>query len=125
MIGFGSIESAYMVETPEAFCKRCHKSVKELEEHHLFPKFMNNPHGYSFENYPNRVLLCLNCHKALHQVIIIPLLNRLAKTPKYNGSVYYIWNNFVIDIDKPFIIKSIIEASYKFIFDKEFEYGNT
>jgi hypothetical protein len=101
-------------------CQRCHKEFKELEEHHLFPKFMDNPHGYSYENYPNRTNLCFGCHKALHQTIIIPILNKYARTLKDKGSEFWLWK-LIVTIDKSVCINSIMQESYKFIFNKEFE----
>ena len=106
-------------------CSRCKKELKEYEEHHLFPKFMDNPHGYTFETYPNKVNLCFTCHKALHQTIIIPLLNKFARTLKRNGSEHYLWNNLIAPIDKPTITKEVLEESYIFIFDRRFEHGDT
>ena len=105
-------------------CVRCKRHQTQLEEHHLWPKFMDNPHGYTFESYPNRVTLCLTCHKALHREVIRKILNQFTNTLD-DGSLYqdyYLWKS-ILAIDKINLSKKIIEESYKFIFDKEFENG--
>jgi hypothetical protein len=108
------------IKLPKQICKRCRKEFLQLEEHHLFPKFMDNPHGYSFENYPNRVNLCFTCHKALHQIIIIPMLNEMARTLKANGSEFWLWKQ-IASVDKMGVARRIVEASYKFIFERGYE----
>jgi hypothetical protein len=105
-------------------CGRCKRNIIQIEEHHLLPKFMDNPHGYSFESYVSRVNLCISCHRALHRIIIIPLLNKFARTLKFIRSEYLLWKK-IKDIDKLTVKKETVEASWKFIFNKEFDNGNT
>jgi hypothetical protein len=83
---------------------------------------MDNPHGCSWKEYPNRFNLCFNCHKALHQIIIIPLLNNLAGTLKNNGSEYWLWKN-ISPINRDYSIEEVCKATLKFIM--EYEDGNT
>ena len=52
-------------------CDKC-KKIREIHEHHLLPKYRNNPHGYNILGYPSRVWLCKECHlgeKGIHNFI--------------------------------------------------------
>lgn len=97
------------------YCKKCRRYEGEIESHHVWPKYMDNPHGYTWkEGLPNRYYLCFDCHKKLHQEIIIPLLNKLIGTSKYNGSEHHLWKK-VKQKDKPFIIEETISVTIKFV----------
>ena len=97
------------------FCKKCKTKERQMESHHVWCKYMDNPHGYTWkEGLPNRYYLCFNCHKQLHQEIIIPLLNKLLQTLKYNGHEFWLWKQ-VLQKDKPLIIEEVINATIKFI----------
>jgi hypothetical protein len=100
--------------------------VTQVEEHHLWCKFMDNPHGYAYGSYPSRFNLCFTCHKAIKQIIVFPILNEFARTLKINRSEYWLWKQ-IAEIDKPVVIKKVVEESYKFITDysKEVTNGNT
>ena len=59
---------------------KCKKDVK-IQEHHLLPKFMDNPHGYSYSGYPSRIDLCSECHvgeTGIHQTVIFSILLEFA-----------------------------------------------
>ena len=101
-------------------CRRCQKEFEQLEEHHLWPKFMDNKIGASFNEFPSRVNLCIACHKAINHEIIIPILNDFAGVLVYSRSGYWLWKR-IANIDKPRLIKKVVEDSYNFIFDKSFE----
>ena len=104
-------------------CGRCKRKIIQIEEHHLLPKYMDNPHGYSFEGYVSRVNLCIACHKALHRAIIIPLLNKFAKTLKPNNSEFWLWKK-ISEIDKPSVKKATVETSLKFLFKEKERWEN-
>ena len=103
-------------------CNRCKKDFNEIESYHVWCKFMDNPHGNTWKEYPNRINLDFTCHKALHQTVIIPLLNKFARTLKFNGSEYWLWKQ-IAPIDKSEAIEEVCKATLKFIF--EYEDGNT
>lgn len=74
-------------------CKRCGLDFHSLEEHHIHPKYMDNPHGFAPKNFVSRVNLCFNCHqKILHKKIIIPTLKEFSTKPKYNAE-HLLWKN--------------------------------
>jgi hypothetical protein len=75
---------------------------------------MDNPHSYTWKEYPNKLALCLTCHKALHQTIIIPLLNQKARTLKKVGREDAIWKLIAL-IDRENTITEVCEATIKFI----------
>ena len=115
---FYSLTSAdFYFNKMEAKCKRCGKentkwnsgeTYKGLDEHHNPPQFMMNE--WKGELY----FLCRECHKELHQKIIVPLLNNFARTLKYNGSEYWIWFK-ILPIDKPNAIKKVYNTTKDFI----------
>ena len=47
-------------------CQKCKKEFeeKDIQEHHLHPKFMDNPSGLG-----KKVYLCEKCHNILHLLI--------------------------------------------------------
>lgn len=74
-------------------CKKCGINFLGLEEHHIHPKYMDNPHGLAPKNYVSRVNLCFKCHQQiLHKKIIIPTLKEFSNKPNYN-SEYLLWKN--------------------------------
>jgi hypothetical protein len=96
-------------------CQKCKEIASQIESHHVWCKFMDNPHGYTFkEGQPNRYDLCFDCHKKLHQEIIIPLLNSHARTLKKNGSEFWLWKQ-IAQIDKPKVILDITENTIKWV----------
>lgn len=103
-------------------CDRCHKHQIQIESHHTWCKFMDNSKGNSWKHYPNRFDLCFNCHKALHQKVIIPLLNKKARTLKFNGSEYWLWKK-IAKIDQEDAIESVCVETIKFIM--EYSNGNS
>ena len=48
----------------ERSCDKC-KSCVSVEEHHIHPRFMDNPNGEGI-----KIWLCQRCHGVLHQGII-------------------------------------------------------
>lgn len=99
-------------------CNRHKKEFIETESHHVWCKFMDNSHGYTWKHYPNRFELCLPCHKALHRLIIIPILNRFARTLKSNGSEYWLWMQ-ISPLDKEAATDAVCEATLKFVLEYE------
>jgi hypothetical protein len=66
-------------------CDKC-QSYSNVEEHHLWPKFMNNPHGFAYPGFISRIWLCKDCHiKILHNTIIIPILKKYSIKNDYNS----------------------------------------
>ena len=47
-------------------CRHCNKEFqgKEIHEHHIHPRFMDNPKGNGMKIY-----LCEKCHNILHLII--------------------------------------------------------
>lgn len=72
-------------------CDKCRIDFeeKDIQEHHLHPRFMDNKKGVG-----SRIQLCTKCHNILH--LIIPKI---------------IWQ-FVIDKDK--CLEKVIEYSKKY-----------
>ena len=74
-------------------CDKCHNDLP-IEEHHLWPKFMNNPHGNVRGNFPSRIWLCKDCHtgeEGIHSKVILPLLKKASTKPELN-SEYSLWS---------------------------------
>jgi len=61
----------------ERVCEKC--SEVPVDEHHLWCKYLDKPHGNSWKNYDNRIFLCKSCHQQLHKIILSIL-------QKYNPS---------------------------------------
>ena len=97
-----------------------YNSQDRVEEHHVWPKFMNNPHGYSYKvGIVSRVDLCWDCHhQKIHYEIILHILNKYSRTLKEYKSQYHIWNKFISEEDKPTIIKEVVNETLNFIGDK-------
>lgn len=72
---------------------RCNKCFQEtlIDEHHLHPKFMDNPHGFAFKDFVSRVWLCREHHKFIHSDIIAPILQTESSLDYI--SEYYLWKN--------------------------------
>ena len=47
-------------------CQKCKRNFEEREihEHHIHPRFMDNPKGHGMKVY-----LCEKCHNILHNII--------------------------------------------------------
>jgi len=103
-------------------CDRCNSKDK-VESHHVWPKFMDNPHGYSYKaGIISRVDLCFDCHQIkLHLEIILNILNNYSRSLKQYKSQYYIWKNYIVEEDKNKIINEVVKATLKFIGDKNGE----
>lgn len=93
-------------------CKKCLKLFPTIEEHHLWPKFMDNPHGYTFKTYFSRVILCNDCHKKLHKEIIMPIVRKYSLMPKYQ-SEDYLWK-YVPLLEKSKCIEEAVQATIKY-----------
>ena len=101
-------------------CQRCNSNDR-VQEHHVWPKFMDNPHGHSYkQGIVSRVNLCWDCHQViLHTEIILNILNKYSRTLKQYQSQFYIWKNLICEIDKPQVIKETVEETLRFIGDKK------
>lgn len=109
------IGSRLLPET-KIICRKCGCCENQMESHHVWCKFMDNPHGNTFkEGQPNRYWLC---HKELHTEIV-KLFNKLLETLKFNGSVQWLWKNSVHQEDKPRIILVVTEFTIKWMEKKE------
>jgi len=99
-------------------CQKCN-STDRVEEHHVWCKFLDNPHGYSYkEGVVSRINLCWNCHHIkIHYEIILNILNNYLRSLKQYKSEYYIWKNLIAEEDKPQVIKEVVKATLNFIGD--------
>jgi len=50
-------------------CEKDGEEISWYHEHHLWPKFMDNPHGKAYLGYVSRVVLCKEHHLELHSLI--------------------------------------------------------
>ena len=69
-------------------CRHCKESFDEskIEEHHLHPRFMDNPKGNGM-----KIGFCPKCHGTLHGQLIV-----------------YLWN-YISEENKPKVIKRVIQ----------------
>jgi hypothetical protein len=96
-------------------CAKCGIELNEnWQEHHVWCKFMNNPHGNTWKEYANRLYLCEKCHFELHQMIIIPLLNDKTRALKFNGSEYWLWKK-ILPIDRELVIEEVCKETMRWI----------
>jgi len=95
-------------------CKKCKKDFPALQEHHLWCKFMDNKKGNAFGEFPSRVNLCNLCHEDIKLEVVIPILNKKARTLKYSKSEYWLWKMILL-IDREDTIKEIVEKSWGWI----------
>ena len=95
-------------------CKKCGVEMMGLEEHHVWPKFMNNKRGDAPDpNTPSRVSLCFNCHqKKLHRNIR-EILRKYSKKPEYKNE-HYLWKNIEKE-DQEKAIVSVINKTKEFL----------
>ena len=101
-------------------CYKCN-STDRVEEHHLWCKYMDNPHGYSFEKNISRVDLCWDCHHTkLHYKIIVPILNKYSRLLKRSDSEYYLWKNIAFE-DKQTVIREVVYITLMFINEEKKE----
>lgn len=98
-------------------CDKC-KQNKEIQEHHLWCKFLDNPHGFAWKNYVSRVGLCEECHtkeQGIHPQVIILVLKEFASYPQYS-SEYYLWK-YVPEDKKERCIDKVVTKSWEWIKD--------
>lgn len=98
------------------FCDKC-KYNKLIEEHHLWSKEFDNPHGNALSGYPSRVWLCDKHHREIEQEIIIPILKEYSLRPNYKAK-YWLWK-YTLGSMRERIIREIVEKSWRWI------HGNT
>lgn len=94
---------------------RCFKcgSEEKVEEHHVWCKCFDNPHGNSLGNLrPSRVWLCKGCHDDIRDKIIIPILQ--IKTGRGFISEYALWK-LIAQEDKEIIIAKIVDESWRWL----------
>lgn len=99
-------------------CDKCQGEFIEIEEHHLWPKYMDNPHGYCFGDYPSRIYLDGWHHmgaKGIHIGVIIPILKKYSVTPHYY-SESMLWKG-IWEEDKEKVIKEVVEESWRWLND--------
>lgn len=87
-------------------CEKC-KKEKDIEEHHLLPKYMDNPHGYSWNNQVSRVGLCNECHvkeQGIHNKVLLPILLEFSEIK--SKKEYLLWKS--ISQNKKKLVKDII-----------------
>lgn len=104
-------------------CDKCHRII-ECEEHHLWPKLMDNPHGHSWKGNVSRVWLCVRDHtdkpyhnQGIHKEIIIPILRKYSSNPQYE-SEYYLWK-YVPKDKKEECIDEVVKESLKWLNEVE------
>lgn len=96
----------------DTICHKCKNSFKELEEHHLWPKFMDNPHGKSFNGFISRFDLCREHHLELHKQIIMPLLQKFSERKKF--SEHSLWKSIDIKL-RPTCIEEIVYTTLSWL----------
>ena len=62
-----------------------YKTYNGIDEHHNPPQFM------MVEWKGEKYNLCRDCHKELHHLFIVPIMNKIAGTLKTNGSEHWLW----------------------------------
>jgi hypothetical protein len=93
-------------------CEKCSEKI-ELHEHHVWPKFMNNPHGLSYNGFVSRVLLCCDHHILLHQEVIVSTLRKFSSKPEY-FSESKLWE-FVPENLRGLVIKEVVLKSVSWL----------
>jgi len=63
-------------------CDKCSSCVG-IEEHHIHPRFMNNPDGKG-----KKIWLCKFCHGIIHQTLIPSILWSYIQDKGYNMSAW-------------------------------------
>jgi hypothetical protein len=86
-------------------CDKCGSCVS-IEEHHLHPRFMNNPDGKG-----KKIWLCKYCHGIVHQTIIPKILWVHIQDFGYN---FASWKH------KNECIKAVERRTIQWIQEKEF-----
>jgi len=85
-----------------------------MDEHHVWCKYMDNPHGYSWKDNINRIVLNEENHKRLHKEIILNVLNDYSRALKKYKNEYYIWKNFISPLDKEKVIDEVVKQTLDF-----------
>lgn len=87
-------------------CRKCKVNNIVLEEHHVWPKVLDNKSGKIIGGWPSRINLCERHHKEVKEQIIIPILKEYSKMPEYN-SEFWLWK-YIEEQDKQEVIKRIV-----------------
>ena len=95
-----------------------------IHEHHTWPKFMDNPHGYSWKDNVSRINLSEENHKRLHYEVILNILNENSRALKQYKSEEYIWKNFIANQDKERVIEEVVKKTMEF-YNKVIKNGDT
>lgn len=99
--------------------------MSKKHEHHVWCKYMDNPHGNSWKNNVSRIILTEEQHKKLHQEIILPILNKYARSLKKYKHEEYIWKNFIDAIDKERVIDEVVVDTIKWKEEEDAKTINT
>lgn len=97
-------------------CDKCHLDFIIIEEHHLLPKYMDNPHGYIIGDRPSRVVLCPEHHKELHRDVLTKLLQDI--TGKDNIIDHVLWR-YVYEKDKERVKRLAINETLKWLKEED------
>jgi hypothetical protein len=89
-------------------CDKCKKEIIEKHEHHIWPKFMDNPHGNNYNCFISRCDLCIECHVKIHEVIKF-ILQKFSQVNKYTNE-YYLWKNIRPENKKECIKEIVIKT---------------
>jgi hypothetical protein len=96
-------------------CDKCRKELP-IEEHHLWCRYIDNPHGFAFRDFVSRIWLCKEHHTGdfgLHKLILIPILKEYSSKPEYN-SEFELWNNIPEEL-KESVISICVNKSWRWI----------
>lgn len=96
----------------ERICEKC-KEVP-IEEHHLWCKYLDNPHGYSYKKYENRIFLCRSCHQNLHKVILKVLHSYRSPFSIKSLSENINWKRISVQ-DREEVIDKIVKESWRWL----------
>jgi len=96
-------------------CQKCLTHLAEYHEHHVLPKYMDNPHGYSLEGieHPNRISLCFDCHKKIHNELIMQILKMYSYISEFNNELC-LWKT-IKDSDKKKVKEEVVIATLGWI----------
>lgn len=96
----------------EKLCQKCGQRLDPGEEHHLWCKFMDNPHGNAYPGYVSRIILCSECHRydknCIHNLIISILKKYSTSTSNID---WRLWKE-VSEEKKAECIKEVVTKSW-------------
>ena len=101
-------------------CEKCSYEIEErnftdidrIEEHHLHPKFMNNPTGLG-----KKIDLCNHCHmKKLHLLILNIIKKHSNLLSNKNNSEQWIFKYHVLPIKQKECIEEVIKKTEEWLY---------